>query len=115
MKLTAQFFHEALELIGPIDYYDEAQFQEKGDRYDSLRVVIGDEAIQKLRETSLFMIGCGAIGCELMKIFAMLGIATNPTSLITVTDNDFIEKSNLNRYCSCYTSWPTQKNSFLFD
>lgn len=31
-------------------------------------------------------------------MYAMLGIATSPESLITVTDNDFIEKSNLNRY-----------------
>lgn len=41
-------------------------------------------------------IGCGAIGCEMLKNYAMLGVATNE-GLITVTDNDLIEKSNLNR------------------
>lgn len=56
------------------------------------------------------MIGCGAIGCEMMKNYAMLGalllvniiliavgFGTAERALISVTDNDLIEKSNLNR------------------
>jgi molybdopterin/thiamine biosynthesis adenylyltransferase len=30
--------------------------------------------IEKLANTNLFMVGAGAIGCELLKNFAMLGI-----------------------------------------
>jgi molybdopterin/thiamine biosynthesis adenylyltransferase len=41
-------------------------------------------------------IGAGAIGCEMLKNFAMLGVGGGD-GLITVTDNDLIEKSNLNR------------------
>ena len=41
-------------------------------------------------------IGAGAIGCEMLKNFAMLGVGAGG-GLITVTDNDLIEKSNLNR------------------
>lgn len=33
----------------------------------------------------------------MMKNFAMLGVGGGPNGLITVTDNDLIEKSNLNR------------------
>ena len=43
------------------------------------------------------MIGAGALGCELLKYFAMMGVATDPNSLIIVTDHDRIEKSNLSR------------------
>jgi molybdopterin/thiamine biosynthesis adenylyltransferase len=48
-----------------------------------------------------------------MKIYAMLGVATTPASLITVTDNDFIEKSNLNRYAQ-FQLWFLLNRQFLF-
>ena len=41
--------------------------------------------------------GAGAIGCEMLKNWSLMGIATGPRGLITVTDMDTIEKSNLNR------------------
>lgn len=41
--------------------------------------------------------GAGAIGCELLKNFAMIGLAAGEGGNITVTDMDSIEKSNLNR------------------
>ena len=43
------------------------------------------------------MIGAGALGCELLKNFAMMGISTNIDKKVIVTDNDNIEISNLNR------------------
>ena len=46
---------------------------------------------------NIFMIGAGVVGCELLKCFAMMGISTSPDGLITVTDNDRMEKSNLTR------------------
>lgn len=42
-------------------------------------------------------VGAGAIGCELLKNFAMVGLGCGPDGCITVTDMDTIEKSNLNR------------------
>lgn len=42
-------------------------------------------------------VGSGAIGCEMLKNYAMLGIGTSEKGLVIVTDNDIIEKSNLNR------------------
>lgn len=47
---------------------------EKNDRNDGLRIVLGEDMIQKLAETKLFMVGAGAIGCELLKNYAMLGV-----------------------------------------
>jgi ubiquitin-activating enzyme E1 len=42
-------------------------------------------------------VGAGAIGCEMLKNWAMIGVATAPGGQIIVTDMDVIEKSNLNR------------------
>lgn len=46
------------------------------------------------------MIGSGAIGCELLKNYAMVNLATSEKpgkGTIVVTDPDHIEVSNLNR------------------
>lgn len=45
----------------------------------------------------VFKVGAGAIGCEMLKNWAMMGIAVGADGLVTVTDMDSIEKSNLNR------------------
>uniref|UniRef100_A0A8C4MPD8 E1 ubiquitin-activating enzyme n=1 Tax=Equus asinus asinus TaxID=83772 RepID=A0A8C4MPD8_EQUAS len=69
-----------------------------GDRYDALRACIGDTLCQKLQNLNIFLVGCGAIGCEMLKNFALLGVGTSKEKgMITVTDPDLIEKSNLNR------------------
>jgi molybdopterin/thiamine biosynthesis adenylyltransferase len=43
------------------------------------------------------MIGAGAIGCELLKNYAMLGLGSGKDGCILLTDPDVIEVSNLNR------------------
>uniref|UniRef100_A0A672JB48 Ubiquitin-like modifier-activating enzyme 6 n=1 Tax=Salarias fasciatus TaxID=181472 RepID=A0A672JB48_SALFA len=46
-------------------------------------------------------VGCGAIGCEMLKNFALLGVGLAKSSgeviIVCITDPDLIEKSNLNR------------------
>ena len=66
-------------------------------RYDHNITVFGAEVQNKLLDIKTFMVGCGALGCELMKNFAMLGIGCGKDGVITVTDGDRIEVSNLNR------------------
>ena len=43
------------------------------------------------------MIGAGALGCELIKAFALMGISCSSNGKVVCTDNDNIEISNLNR------------------
>ena len=43
------------------------------------------------------MIGAGALGCEYVKAFALMGLGCSAEGHVTVTDNDNIEVSNLNR------------------
>jgi molybdopterin/thiamine biosynthesis adenylyltransferase len=85
---------------------ERIQVGEDGTRLDGLRICLGDEMIQQLAYTKLFMVGAGAIGCELLKNYAMLGVGTGkevsgdwPKSAgqIVLTDPDIIEVSNLNR------------------
>lgn len=66
-------------------------------RLKRLTDAVGTKLVQKLSETRLFMVGSGAIGCEHLKNFAMLNIATSPNGKVILTDMDTIEKSNLSR------------------
>jgi ubiquitin-activating enzyme E1 len=66
-------------------------------RYDGQIAVFGKEFQEKISNVKEFLVGAGAIGCEMLKNYAMIGLATGPKGQITVTDNDSIEKSNLNR------------------
>ena len=43
------------------------------------------------------MVGSGAIGCELLKNYAMIGLGCGKDGKITLTDPDVIELSNLSR------------------
>jgi ubiquitin-activating enzyme E1 len=66
-------------------------------RYDSTIAVFGKEAQQKLLDLNYFLIGAGAIGCEMLKNWAMMGVACGEKGKIHITDMDRIEKSNLSR------------------
>ena len=49
-----------------------------------------------------FMVGCGALGCELFKNFAMMGVACT-TGKVTVTDDDVLPRPEKQcvRVCVC--------------
>jgi ubiquitin-activating enzyme E1 len=68
-----------------------------GCRYDDQILVYGREVQEKLGKLNTFMVGAGALGCELIKAFACMGVGCSPQGQVSVTDNDNIEISNLNR------------------
>jgi ubiquitin-activating enzyme E1 len=68
-----------------------------GSRYDGQIAVFGTEFQEKIANLKQFLVGAGAIGCETLKNWAMIGLGTGPKGKIWVTDMDSIEKSNLNR------------------
>lgn len=68
-----------------------------GTRYDDQIKIYGQELQEKLTKLNLFMVGAGALGCELIKAFALMGIGCSEEGKVHVTDNDNIEVSNLNR------------------
>jgi molybdopterin/thiamine biosynthesis adenylyltransferase len=73
-----------------------ASFAPRGDRYDGARSLLGAAVCQDLAQQRWFMVGAGAIGCELLKNLALLGVATS-SGWLAITDMDTIERSNLNR------------------
>ena len=62
----------------------------------SIGKIYGTDIESELANSSWFIPGSGAIGCELLKNLAFIGIAINKGT-IYLTDPDNIEKSNLNR------------------
>ena len=87
---------DAIEVCGE-DFHGPSNSENMNPRYTQLLHCIPEDVFQKLTNCRLFMVGCGAIGCEMLKNYALLGISTDKSGLITITDNDLIEKSNLNR------------------
>ncbi|CAM9268613.1 unnamed protein product [Heterosigma akashiwo] len=104
-----QFFYfdaqEALPEAWPLPAEETAP---RGDRYDAQALVFGRGLQEKLQSLSLFLVGAGAIGCEMLKNWALMGVATGggggggadgkkAAPAVHVTDMDRIEKSNLSR------------------
>jgi len=66
-------------------------------RYDSQIAVFGQEMQQVLLDQKYFLVGAGAIGCEMLKNWALMGVGCGDEGHIHITDMDRIEKSNLSR------------------
>ncbi|XP_047393198.1 ubiquitin-like modifier-activating enzyme 1 isoform X2 [Sciurus carolinensis] len=98
MPIRQWLYFDALECLPE----DKVTFMEDKclpcqNRYDGQVAVFGSDLQEKLGRQKYFLVGAGAIGCELLKNFAMIGLGCGEGGEITVTDMDTIEKSNLNR------------------
>jgi hypothetical protein len=60
-------------------------------RYSHQISVFGEGVHDALTRQSTFVVGTGALGCELLKNFALIGLATAGGSSVHCTDNDRIE------------------------
>ena len=117
MKATSGKFHpvyqwlylDALECL-PADtaLLTEQECAPQNSRYDRQIAVFGQDFQKKLGLQKFFVVGAGAIGCELLKNFAMAGLGCGGGS-VTVTDMDMIERSNLNRQF-LFRSWDINKH-----
>ena len=97
-KPTKQWFwFNFNEVVENIDINAERTL--KGTKYDDQIAIFGNNIQKKLEKINIFMIGAGALGCEFLKCFSEMGISTSKSkkSEVTITDNDYIEESNLNR------------------
>uniref|UniRef100_A0A3P8SVT2 E1 ubiquitin-activating enzyme n=1 Tax=Amphiprion percula TaxID=161767 RepID=A0A3P8SVT2_AMPPE len=96
--LQQWLYFDALECLPEEeDRPAESSFSAKASRYDGQIAVFGSAFQEKLERQKYFLVGAGAIGCELLKNFALIGLGAGENGHITVTDMDFIERSNLNR------------------
>lgn len=89
-------YFDAIECL-PEGELNEADCQPSGSRYDKQIAVFGTQFQETLSNLRYFVVGAGAIGCEHLKNFGMMGIGSGKKGEIIITDMDLIEKSNLNR------------------
>lgn len=94
--MVQYLYFDSLESL-PAALPDEADAAPAGSRYDAQIAVFGKTFQNKIANHRQFLVGAGAIGCEMLKNWSMMGLATGPNGQIHVTDLDTIEKSNLNR------------------
>ncbi|XP_045056058.2 ubiquitin-like modifier-activating enzyme 7 isoform X2 [Desmodus rotundus] len=66
-------------------------------RYDGQIAVFGAGFQEKLSSQHYLLVGAGAIGCELLKGFALVGLGLRGRGGVTVADMDHVERSNLSR------------------
>jgi len=71
--------------------------EEDYENHTGLSYVLGRETTRRLENQKLFVVGSGAIGCEILKNVAAMGAGTGKSGSVVVTDMDTIEKSNLSR------------------
>ncbi|KAI9367367.1 hypothetical protein BJX61DRAFT_528761 [Aspergillus egyptiacus] len=90
-------YFDSLESLPTSVTRSEEACKPLGTRYDGQIAVFGKEFQDKIANIKQFLVGAGAIGCETLKNWAMMGLGTGPKGKIYVTDMDQIEKSNLNR------------------
>jgi len=81
----------------------------RGTRYDAQAAVLGWTVQEKLAGLNYLLVGAGAIGCEMLKSWSMMGLGVGEGGAITVTDPDTIEKSNLNRQF-LFRPWDVSKS-----
>lgn len=94
--MVQAMYFDSLESM-PSALPTEADAAPTGSRYDSQVAVFGKVFQEKIGSHKQFLVGSGAIGCEMLKNWSMMGVAAGQGGLIHVTDLDTIEKSNLNR------------------
>ncbi|KAG0265948.1 SPS-sensor component ptr3 [Actinomortierella ambigua] len=90
-------YFDSLESLPTTVTLTEESCKPIGSRYDGQIAVFGREFHERITNYREFLVGAGAIGCEMLKNWAMMGLGTGPKGQINITDMDTIEKSNLNR------------------
>ncbi|BFZ56654.1 E1 ubiquitin-activating protein [Savitreella phatthalungensis] len=95
--IVQYLYFDSLESLPQSVTLSEQECAPTGSRYDGQIAVVGKSFHERIANTKEFLVGSGAIGCEMLKNWAMMGLGSGPQGQIHVTDMDTIEKSNLNR------------------
>jgi ubiquitin-activating enzyme E1 len=94
------FYFDSAESLPAVDdagLPPAADVAPRGGRFDAQIAVLGAPLCDRLASLRVFLVGAGALGCEFIKGFALLGVACGAEGEVTLTDDDTIEKSNLSR------------------
>lgn len=101
MPVRQWLYHDAAEALpyAPDAPLPASEVAPSGCRYDGQIAVFGRAFQAAMASQRYFVVGAGAIGCEMLKNYAMMGLGCSPSGEggVAVTDADYIEKSNLSR------------------
>jgi len=96
IPITQWYYMDYLELITDEEVTSFVESHSKkfisNNKYEGLVNIFGKDILELIQNTKPFIIGSGAIGCEIIKNLGMFG-----TKNMVLTDMDHIEKSNLSR------------------
>jgi len=112
MPIYQWLYFDALECLPEeSESLTEENCAPSNSRYDGQVAVFGKAFQQKLATQKWFVVGAGAIGCELLKNFALIGLGCDQANggSVAVTDMDMIERSNLNRQF-LFRTWDINKH-----
>jgi len=112
MPIYQWLYFDAIECLPEdVSGLTEEACAPRNSRYDGQIAVFGQQFQENLAKQKWFVVGAGAIGCELLKNFALLGLGCDQAAggSVTVTDMDMIEKSNLNRQF-LFRTWDINKH-----
>lgn len=90
-------YFDAIECLPETRNVTETDCQAIDSRYDGQVAVFGKDFQNRLGSLNYFVVGAGAVGCELLKNLGMMGVGEINRGQITISDMELIEKSNLNR------------------
>ncbi|KAL7068059.1 ubiquitin-activating enzyme E1 family protein [Cryptosporidium serpentis] len=102
MPLRQYFLFDAFEILNMHNCELETFICQTNDftllnsRYDDQIAIFGRSFQSILGSLHVFLVGAGALGCEYLKSMALMGVGCG-NGLVTITDMDNIEVSNLNR------------------
>lgn len=94
--MVQHMYFDSLESL-PNALPSEEDCRPTDSRYDGQVAVFGRAFQERISNHRQFLVGSGAIGCEMLKNWSMMGLGSGPDGIVHVTDLDTIEKSNLNR------------------
>jgi len=110
MPIKQWFYFDAIEALSD-EILSVDEVTPMNCRYDGQIMIFGKKMQSILSTLNMFLVGAGAIGCEMIKNWAMMGVScnnnnadaldaiypVNRSGVIHMTDMDKIEKSNLSR------------------
>ena len=91
------FYFDSVESLPDPKTLTAEECAPEGSRYDAQIACFGKKMQREMERKKVFLVGAGALGCEFIKNFALMGLACSAEGSVTVTDDDVIEKSNLSR------------------
>lgn len=85
------FYFDSIESLPAKETLTETELAAEGSRYDSQIACFGKTIQRKIESQKIFLVGAGALGCEFIKNFALMGLSCGADGKVTVTDDDVIE------------------------